>query len=205
MGGPGEDWHDAAHWDARYLASEREVVVDPDPSVVALVSGMPGAPGRALDLGCGEGRHAIWLAGRGWQVTAVDFSAVALGRARSAEPEASVNWTVADVPTWLEAEAASESRPTAYDLVVLAYLRLESYDLARARRLIAPGGHLLAVSHGEGGKGPRQGRFRTTVESMRERAGDLEVLSCEELWHEGSDGRRRSRIALLARRPVASE
>ena len=132
VGGPGEDWHDAAHWDARYLASEREVVVDPDPSVVALVSGMPGAPGRTLDLGCGEGRHAIWLAGRGWQVTAVDFSAVAIRRARSAEPEASVNWTVADVPTWLEAEAASESRPTAYDLVVLAYLRLESYDLARA-------------------------------------------------------------------------
>ena len=205
MGGPGEDWHDAAHWDARYLASEREVVVDPDPSVVALVSGMPGVPGRALDLGCGEGRHAIWLASHGWHVTAVDFSAVAIQRARSTCPDALVNWIVADVPRWLEGDAENENRPTAYDLVVLAYLRLEPYDLARARRLIAPGGHFLAISHGEGGKGPRQGRFRTTVESMRERAGDLEVLSCEELWHEGGDGRRRSRIALLARRPVASE
>ncbi|HEX7162746.1 MAG TPA: class I SAM-dependent methyltransferase [Trebonia sp.] len=84
------------------------------------------APGRAVDLGSGEGRNAIWLAERGWRVTAVDFSAADLARAArlAAERGASVDWVQADLPTW-------EPAPGGYDLVLIAYLHLPSAGLAR--------------------------------------------------------------------------
>lgn len=100
------------------------------------------APGRALDAGCGEGADAMWLAGQGWRVTAVDFSEVALGRARERSAGLDVEWRRADLTTWTP-------EPGAYDLVSAQFVHLptlvEMY--ARLATGVAPGGTLLLVGH----------------------------------------------------------
>ena len=93
--GPGSD---VAHWDQRYADRERLWSAEPNVTVAEIVG--PMTPGRALDLGAGEGRHATWLAQHGWQVTAVDFSAVGIGRARTLAGAVAVEWIVDDVRTW---------------------------------------------------------------------------------------------------------
>src|SRR3954453_9333207 len=70
---------DEAYWDRKYRAGHRSWSGEPNPQLVALGTDL--AAGRALDAGCGEGADALWLAGRGWRVTGVDVSAVALARA----------------------------------------------------------------------------------------------------------------------------
>jgi SAM-dependent methyltransferase len=104
------------------------------------------APGTALDAGCGTGAEAIWLAGRGWQVTAADISANALERARARAADApggtGVTWVEADLTTW-----APEGR---FDLVVTSYahpaiVQLDFYD--RISDWVAPGGTLVIIGH----------------------------------------------------------
>ena len=99
--------HGAQEWDSRYAGSDRVWSASPN----AWVSDTIGAwtPGRALDLGAGEGRHAVWLASLGWQVTAVDFSAVGIERGRAGAREAGVDvdWVVADVGTWEPPDGAT--------------------------------------------------------------------------------------------------
>ena len=98
---------DSAGWDTRYRASDLVWGGEPN-RFVAEFTGTP--PGRALDLGAGEGRNAIWLAGLGWQVTAVDFFAVAMDRARRlAERQGvTVDWVVADLRDYQPAPGASD-------------------------------------------------------------------------------------------------
>jgi SAM-dependent methyltransferase len=133
----------AADWDARYAVAELVWTAEPNRFVVEESAGLP--PGRALDLACGEGRNAVWLTGRGWTVTGVDFSRVALDKAEALAGEAGVRvgWVLADVVTW--------SPPGTYDLVLLAYLQLPRPQrqavLATARSAVAPGGSLLVVAH----------------------------------------------------------
>jgi len=135
----------AAEWDARYNESElAKWSGRPNGRLVAEVSGL--APGRALDVGSGEGADAIWLAQRGWDVTAVDISEVAVGRARAAAQTAGavVNWVVGDA---LKVALPARS----FDLVSLQYPALPKAAGAQAvRTLLAtlrPGGLLLAVYH----------------------------------------------------------
>ena len=103
-------------------------------------------PGRALDLGCGEGADALWLAERGWQVTAVDIAQTALDRAAA---EASRRALVVD---WRRADLA-EALPTGpYDLVSAQFLQSpvalpRAEVLRRAAAEVAPGGALLVVGH----------------------------------------------------------
>ncbi len=131
-------------WDERYAGDELVWTAEPNRFLVAEVEGL--APGRALDLACGEGRNAVWLAERGWNVTGVDFSAVGLGKAhRLAEARGvSVRWETADV---------TEYAPTAagFDLVIVMYLHLPGTAISRALRhaadAVAPGGTLLVVGH----------------------------------------------------------
>src|SRR6476646_8725770 len=75
-------------WNARYAQKELVWSAEPNRLFAAEVGGLP--PGRALDLACGEGRNAVWLAGRGWRVTGVDFSGVALAKARRLADRAGV-------------------------------------------------------------------------------------------------------------------
>ena len=116
----------------------------PNGRLVAEVAGL--APGRALDVGCGEGSDAIWLAGRGWAVTAVDVSAVAIGRARDAAAKAGV------AVEWVTGDALRSSSPSrSFDLVSLQYPALPKAAgeaaLTRLLGAVRPGGLLLAVYH----------------------------------------------------------
>jgi SAM-dependent methyltransferase len=137
---------DAASWDDRYTGSELVWSAEPNQFVEAETASL--APGRALDMGAGEGRNAIWLAQQGWTVSAVDFSRVGLAKGEHAADElgvgARVEWICADVRTW------SPPAP-AYDLVVVAYLHLAQEDLARvvahAGAGLRPGGKLVGVGH----------------------------------------------------------
>ena len=133
-----------AHWDERHAAHEPVELLEVDPSLEEEVARL--TPGRALDLGTGDGRNAVWLALRGWRVTGVDFSSVGLDRARvRARAEGvSVEWVLADLLEW---------RPPAraFDLVVLFFIHLP-LDERRAVYLgaaeaVAPGGTLLIVGH----------------------------------------------------------
>ena len=135
----------AAMWDARYQEKDGAMWSGrPNGRLVAEVSGL--AAGRALDVGCGEGADAIWLAGQGWEVTAVDVSSVAVDRARDAAGRARV--TV----EWLSGDALAMDLPVgAFDLVSLQYPALpKAAGDAAVRKLLGtvrPGGLLLAVYH----------------------------------------------------------
>lgn len=118
----------------------------PNGPLVAEASGL--APGRALDAGSGEGGDALWLAERGWRVTAVDFSPVALERGAAAAAARGladrVEWRHADLDSWTPPERA-------FDLVTAHYLHATWSDRDRMFRglaaAVAPGGTLLVVGH----------------------------------------------------------
>lgn len=135
---------DAADWNRRYDEWELVWSAGPNQFLAAEVAGLPA--GRALDLACGEGRNALFLAEQGWRVTAVDFSDVALDKARrvAAERGVSVDWVLADL---LEYEPEGE----AWDLVLVCYLQLPADErrgvLARASHAVAPGGSILVIGH----------------------------------------------------------
>lgn len=105
---------DARTWDERYAATEQAWSSEPNAFVVTMTQGL--VPGTAIDLGTGEGRNARWLAKQGWNVTAVDFSAVAIDRARSGPDADQIDWQVADLTT--------HDPGRQYDLVLAAYLHL---------------------------------------------------------------------------------
>lgn len=166
---------DSRAWDARYAAVELVWGREPNRWVAGEAAALP--PGRALDLAAGEGRNAIWLAGRGWLVTAVDFSGVAIDRGRrlaSGAPDAAerIRWVHADV-------LAYELEPAAYDLVLVAYLQLPAAQrravLRGAADAVAAGGELLVVGHDTanltgGTGGPRDPEVLFTAEDV---LGDL--------------------------------
>lgn len=135
---------DAQEWDSRYTSTPWVWSADPNTWVVQELADL--RPGRALDLGAGEGRNAVWLARRGWQVDAVDFSQVALRRADelAATHGVQVLTRAADLTEFEPDEGA-------YDLVLLAYVHLRRTDmdalLRRAARAARPGGTLLLVGH----------------------------------------------------------
>ena len=148
---------DRAAWDDRYRAEGLLWRAEPNQFLVAEVADL--APGRALDLACGEGRNAVWLAGRGWEVTGVDFSPVALDKARGLMAEAGVDvtWVEADLSTW-------EPPAGGFDLVVSLYLHLPRDQRRlvnrRAAAALRPGGTYLVVGHAlanlDGGHGGPQ-------------------------------------------------
>jgi SAM-dependent methyltransferase len=136
---------DANFWDERYRSAGAIWSGDPNPQLVAEVCGLE--PGTALDVGCGEGADAVWLAERGWQVTAIDISGVALERARNAAVDAGItpriDWRQGDIATWTPERS--------YDLVSAQFMQLAS-PLREAvfQRLAAAvdiGGTLLIVGH----------------------------------------------------------
>ncbi|MCB2177214.1 MAG: class I SAM-dependent methyltransferase [Actinomycetales bacterium] len=202
----------AAAWDARYAAGS-PWPQGPNVTVHEVVAPLP--PGRARDVACGDGRHAVWLAGLGWQVEAVDFSAVAVERGRrTAESLASegalpgsVTWRVADV-------SADRPEPASADLVLLAFLHLPPDQAMAALELsaqaVAPGGLLLLVGHDRtnldhGTGGPRHPEVLTDAEVVTTalRAAGLLVERAEVVTRpvEGAD-RPALDTVVLARRPA---
>jgi SAM-dependent methyltransferase len=166
---------DAQAWDERYAATELVWSAGPNQFVEREVSDLP--PGRALDLACGEGRNARWLAEHGWTVTATDFSSVAVDKGRTLAP--SVDWQVGD--------ALTAPLPQLLDLVVIAYLQIPAAErstvMARAFDALRPGGTLLVVAHDstnldEGTGGPQSPEVLYTAEDVLADLGDrpLEVI-----------------------------
>jgi SAM-dependent methyltransferase len=131
----------AGDWDERY-AEKQQWSVEPNRLIATLLADVPA--GDAVDLAAGEGRHALWLAGLGWRVTAVDFSDVGLARGRAQPGADAVTWVVADVRTWT-------APPASLDLVLVAYLHLAQDEtvglLTRAVGWLRPGGRLLVLGH----------------------------------------------------------
>lgn len=139
---------DSAGWDRRYAGSDLLWSAGPNQWVEQVAADLPA--GRALDLAAGEGRNALWLAERGWTVTAVDFSGVALDRARTlARQRLGAH---ADRLRPVEADLRDYvPEPRGHDLVVVAYLQLEPAPrrsvLRAAAEAVAAAGHLLVVAH----------------------------------------------------------
>ena len=184
--GPGRGAYDhsvspRAEWDERFSVADFVFGSAPNVFVPDLAAGLP--PGRALDLGAGEGRHAVWLAQQGHQVTAVDWSPVgfAKGRSLAAAAGVEVDWVVADLAGW-------EPEPEAYDLVLLTYFQVVP-DLRRrvhhqAVRALAPGGRLVLVAHhvdniSRGVGGPQDPGRCYNEATLRADFPGLEILRCE--------------------------
>ena len=135
---------DATSWNERYRTEELIWRAEPNRFLVEEVAGLP--PGRALDVACGEGRNAVWLASHGWRTTGVDFSVEGLAKARriAAERSVVVEWIEADVTSWLP-------RSSSYDLVLLAYVHMPATLRTQLHRHmatgVAPGGTLLVIAH----------------------------------------------------------
>jgi SAM-dependent methyltransferase len=177
----------AEEWDERY-AESRQWSADPNALVAQLLADVP--PGEAVDLAAGEGRHALWLTGLGWRVTAVDFSAVGLDRGRSQPGGDRVTWVNADVLGWSAPQAA-------LDLVLVAYLHLperETVDLlTRAVGWLRPGGRLLVLGHDvanieHGVGGPQEPAILHSVERLAPVAALLDVDRCEQVRRETPAG-----------------
>jgi SAM-dependent methyltransferase len=163
---------DARAWDERYAASELVWSPTPNQFVSAELDNL--RPGRALDLAAGEGRNALWLADRGWEVTAVDFSLVALDKGRALEErhehgrDMHVDWVHADALTF-------EHGPLPYDLTLVAYLQLPADErrtaVRRAFGALREGGTFFLVAHDssnltEGTGGPQDASVLFTAEEV---------------------------------------
>jgi SAM-dependent methyltransferase len=170
---------DQRMWDERYAGADLVWTAEANRFVVEEVADL--APGRAADLAAGECRNAVWLAERGWDVDAIDFSSVGLDKGvRLAEHRgvaARVHTVVSDLTAW--------SAPRTYDLVLIAYLHLpEPARIAvygAAADAVAPGGTLLVVGHDlanldRGYGGPQDPNVLTTATDLVPALGDLEVV-----------------------------
>jgi SAM-dependent methyltransferase len=144
--------HDRAYWDQLWTRTLREhpdkvARRPPNPHLIAEAAGL--RPGRALDAGCGHGAEAVWLAGHGWRVTAVDFSAAALAHARSTAE--ALGPDIAARIAWVEGDLAAWTPPPHhFDLVACLYVHVAGSVDVMVRRLssgVAPGGTLFMIGH----------------------------------------------------------
>ena len=196
---------DAAGWDERYRGTELVWKAEPKRFVEQELAGLEPA-GRAVDLAAGEGRNAVWLAERGWEVDAVDFSAVALEKAARLAADRGVRLRTvrADLMAWAPPEAT-------YGLALIAYLHLPWDQMTRllgqAAHAVRAGGTLLLVGHDaanpeHGHGGPQDPRVLYTAEQVA----DLwrpyaDILRAEAVTRPvtGADGERRMALDTLVR------
>lgn len=169
---------DRESWNRRYEGRELIWTAEPNRFLAAEAADL--SPGRALDLGSGEGRNAVWLAEQGWEVTAVDFSDVGLAKGEKLAEERGVQ------VTWVLADLREHLPPAdAFDLTAALYVHLPATErrrvLARAATSVAPGSALIVVGHDtsnieEGYGGPQDPTILFTPEDV---AGELPGLEIE--------------------------
>ncbi len=193
-----------ALWNDRYAAAAADAStvwsLAPNTWIASVAKPLPA--GRAVDLAAGEGRHALWLAARGWEVTAVDFSPVGLatGARRAAEHNLDVRFVEADATEWVS--------DTPVDLVVIAYFQVTADALAKAidnaASYLAPGGTLALINHDRvniehGVGGPQDPAILTTVSQLRNAAAGLSIAECRQ-WKRTTDAGVAIDTILLAHR-----
>jgi SAM-dependent methyltransferase len=169
---------DREEWNRRYAGRELLWTGEPNRFLVAETAAL--RPGRALDLACGEGRNAVWLAEQSWRVTGADFSEVALEKARRLADARGVEaeWVAADLLEY-------RPEPGAFDLVIVFYLQVPAAQrrtiLRAAVEAVAPGGAFLLVAHDranleQGYGGPQEPAVLYTAEDV---VADLDGLRIE--------------------------
>lgn len=177
---------DQAKWNQRYKAEELVWSGNPNQLLLQEVDGIEKGiddPGTALDLGCGEGRNAIWLAEQGWRVTAVDFASEGIDKARklAQSKNVQVEWRCADVTDYEMGEGL-------YDLIVMVFLHIPSEQrrklLVRCSRALKMPGHFIYVGHdisniecGQGG--PKDPDVLTDTDTLQEILKDLTIVKAE--------------------------
>jgi len=183
---------DRDFWEQRWAQALREHpdrIADRQPNAHLRAETSDLRPGLALDAGCGHGSETLWLAARGWQVAAIDFSVTALEHARStaqtvgADVAGRIEWTQADLATWTPA-------PGRYDLVICLYVHVAGSVAEMVRRLgagVAPGGTLLLVGHrpidpATGAPTPAAGQVQVSVDAAADALdpGDWRIVVAEE-------------------------
>ena len=193
-------------WDARYAAVENLWARRPNRFLVAETQSL--SPGRALDLACGEGQNSIWLASLGWEATGVDFSPVAIAKARSraAQESSGAEFLCADLV---------EFRPGSgrFDLAIVLYLHIARSErrlvLERAAEALSPGGTFLFVGHAldnleHGVGGPRDPDLLCTPDEIAAELPGLEIEKAEHVLRDVDDADRPAIDVLVrARRPAA--
>lgn len=178
---------DASEWDARYRDRPDPWGDEPAETIRARLADV--TPGRALDLACGDGRHARWLDRGGWVVTAVDHSQVAIDQARAKDPQRRIDWRVGDVTEW------TPDAPV--DLVLLSFVHLPLDGLrdliARAASWLSPGGRLLYLGHSienyhRGVGGPPEPSILPGIVDLAAAAAGLRVDALEHVQRAQGDG-----------------
>jgi SAM-dependent methyltransferase len=186
-------------WNRRYSEADLLWSATPNRFLVSEVEGL--TPGRALDLACGEGRNALWLAALGWRVTAVDFSSVAIEKARrrAAEDGVDVDFLCSDLLEY-------EPEPSSYDLVVVLYLQLPGDErrivLSRAAKALAASGTFLLVGHDltnmtDGVGGPSDPSVLYTPDEIVSELPGLEIEKAERVLRDVADADRPAIDALV--------
>lgn len=191
-------------WDMRYASVENLWAAKPNRFLVAEVVDL--FPGRALDLACGEGQNAIWLATLGWKVTGVDYSEVAIAkaRARAERDGVDVDFLCADLVSY-------EPKAAAFDLVLILYLHIPLHErrgvLERAAAAVAPGGTFVLVGHDstnltDGVGGPSDPTILHTLDDIVLELPGLEIEKAERVLRDVRGEQRDAVDALVrARRP----
>ena len=163
---------ESTSWDERY-AGGKYSSAEPHKLLREIVSKLE--PGRALDLACGTGRNSIFLAENGWEVTAVDNSAVGveIARNRAEQKSLDINFIVADLE-----KSEWEIEPVAYDLICDFYY-LQRDLFAKMKNGVRPGGVIISTVHIHG-DGEEQGRFDLSEGELRGFFSDMEILHYHE-------------------------
>ena len=196
---------DREKWDDRYRAGQYRARTHPSALLAEWLPQLEpfGSPPRALDVACGRGRNAVYLARHGWRVDAVDISQVALDQLAARATAESLNVTCIAVDLETEGELSALLTDPRYDLaLVVRYTNLTLIrSLAKALR---PGGYLLVEEHlvtDVDVVGPQNPRFRVAPGALRDAAGGLNVMAYSEGLVTDPDGRLAALAQLVARRP----
>lgn len=201
---------DAAAWDAKYSADDLVYGSPPNETLVEFATTMP--RGRALDLASGEGRNALWLATRGWAVTAVDFSSVGLTKGYRIAEKAPKS--VRDRLTWVHADVTQLAPEPEYDLALLLYLHLPAEQrrtvIHAAVDALKPDGILMILGHHtnnvtDGVGGPKDPEILYTPSDLAADVGnDVTILTCEERRRETGNGIAIDSLLLASRSRLGS-
>ncbi len=177
------DNHHRDKWDARYQSTPLAWSAEPNQTLQEIVH--PLQPAAALDVACGEGRNACWLAQQGWTVTAFDFSSVAIAKARqiAAERKVEVTWQVRDATDPLDDLGQ-------FELVTIVYLHTDAQSratwLANVSQCVKPRGLLVYIGHdprniGRGTGGPQQPDVLPTAAQVTAALDNFEILRAQTL------------------------